>query len=166
MIVAFIEKDHRKWDKHLLRLRFAYNTACHSSLGTSPTFLNFGRELLPPDTLRDSRENVTETEEGDPVVWSRRMAEMSAVREWVTENLERANQQQAARYNLRRRSRRFCVGELVLRRQHVLSSAAQNIAAKLAPKFQGPFRIGRVISPVVYELERPNRLSEKYMFRT
>ncbi|XP_077277434.1 uncharacterized protein LOC143905733 [Temnothorax americanus] len=154
MIVAFVEKDHREWDKHLLRLRFAYNTASHSSLGTSPAFLNFGRELLPPDALRNCRENVAEAEDGDPAEWSRRMAEMSAVREWVMENLEQANQQQAGRYNLRRRPRRFRVGDLVLRRQHVLSSAAQNIAGKLAPKFQGPFRIQRVISPVLYELER------------
>jgi len=42
---------------------------------------------------------------------------------------------------------------LVLRRQHILSSAAQNVTANLAPKFCGPVKIKRVFSPVVYELE-------------
>lgn len=41
-------------------------------------------------------------------------------------------------------------GGLMLRR-HTLLSAAQNIAAKLSPKFYGPFRIVKIFSPVVYE---------------
>jgi len=42
----------------------------------------------------------------------------------------------------------------VLKRQHILSSAAQNVAAKLAHKFQRPFHIKSVISPIMYELAR------------
>ena len=44
------------------------------------------------------------------------------------------------------------VGDQVLKRQHVLSSAAQGVSAKLATKFHGPFTVSRVLSPVVYEL--------------
>lgn len=58
----------------------------------------------------------------------------------------------ATYYNLRRRDIVFNVGDLVLKRQHVLSSAAQNIAAKLASRFHGPFKISKILSPVVYEL--------------
>jgi len=82
------------------------------------------------------------------------MKKIQALREWVLESLDRAYERQASRYNLRRRSRTFRVGDLVLKRQHILSSAAHNIAAKLAHKFQGPFKIVRVISPVIYELEQ------------
>jgi len=38
MIIAFIEKDHREWDEHVIDFRFAYNTALHTSLGTSLRF--------------------------------------------------------------------------------------------------------------------------------
>jgi Integrase core domain. len=38
MIVSFLERDHRDWDLHLPEFRFAYNTAYHSSLQTSPAF--------------------------------------------------------------------------------------------------------------------------------
>lgn len=80
------------------------------------------------------------------------MERIQALRDWVIENLEAAHTRQARYYNLRRRDRRFAVGEQVLKRQHVLSSAAQNISAKLATKYHGPFTIARVLSPVVYEL--------------
>lgn len=80
------------------------------------------------------------------------MKHLREIHDWVAENLTNANQRQAAHYNLRRRPIKFKVGDLVLKRQHVLSSAAQGIAAKLAPKFAGPFRVGRVLSSTVYEL--------------
>ncbi|KMQ92869.1 retrovirus-like pol polyprotein [Lasius niger] len=69
------------------------------------------------------------------------MRDLQLLHNWVSENLEQAYQKQSSYYNLRRRDIAFHVGDLVLKRQHVLSSAAQNIAAKLAPKFHGPFCI-------------------------
>ncbi|XP_029679749.1 uncharacterized protein K02A2.6-like [Formica exsecta] len=54
MIVAFLEKDHREWDEHLRDFRFAYNTAHHSSTGTSPALLNLGREPTPINSIRES----------------------------------------------------------------------------------------------------------------
>jgi len=82
------------------------------------------------------------------------MGKLQVLREWIVESLDKAYQRQSSRYNLRRRNRAFRIGDLVLRRQHILSSTAQNVAAKLAHKFQGPFKVGRVVSPVVYELTR------------
>lgn len=61
------------------------------------------------------------------------MTALASLRDWVSENLEQAYQRQSAHYNLRRREVR--VGDLVLKRQHVLSFAAQ-FTAKLVPKFQ------------------------------
>lgn len=43
MLISFVSKDHRSWDKYLGEFRFAYNTAHHDSLKTSPAFLNLGR---------------------------------------------------------------------------------------------------------------------------
>lgn len=56
MIVAFLDKDYREWDAHVSHFRFAYNTAHHSSLGTSPAFLNLGRELEPLRALKNRRD--------------------------------------------------------------------------------------------------------------
>jgi len=68
MIVSFIGEDHREWDVHLADFRFAYNTAFHSSPGTSSAFLNLSRELLPPNLLRDRGWDTVGVTEGDPAV--------------------------------------------------------------------------------------------------
>lgn len=156
MIVSYIKKDHRAWDENLSEFRFAYNTAFHSSLGTSPAFLNLGRELEPVNSLSRRSNNAVEVDKDDTAEWSERMKKLKILRDWVIENLNKAYEKQSKHYNLRRRDRKFRVGETVLKRQHVLSSAAQNIATKLAPKFHGPFTISRVISPTVYEIARPD----------
>jgi len=153
MITAFLENDHREWDVHLTEFRFAYNTAYHTSLQDTPAFLNFGREPQPVNTVRGRREPAVEIAEANPDNWRERMERMQALRDWVVENLEAAHNKQAHYYNLRRREHRFAIGQQVLKRQHVLSSAAQNISAKLATKFRGPFIIAKMLSPVVYELK-------------
>lgn len=112
MIISFIDKDHRAWDEHLAEFRFAYNTACHSSLGTSPAFLNLGRELEPVHSVNRRSQPATGIDIGDPEKWAERMKQLQTLREWVTENLDRAYERQASHYNLRRRNR-SCVEELL-----------------------------------------------------
>ena len=53
-------------------------------------------------------------------------------------------------YNRKRREVYFQVGDLVRRRNHVLSYTEDRFAAKYAPKFVGPAEIIKVLSPVVY----------------
>ena len=52
MIISYIEKDHNTWDQHLSEFQFAYNSAYHTSLKSSPAFLNFGRDPVPTNSLR------------------------------------------------------------------------------------------------------------------
>ena len=40
----------------------------------------------------------------------------------------------------------------MLIRNRVLSSKEKQFAAKLSPKFVGPYRVSKVLSPVVYEI--------------
>lgn len=163
MIISFLEKDHRDWDLHLSEFRFAYNTSYHSSLHTSPAFLNFGRNPKPVNTSQlTSPENV-EVEPQPPELWVARMERMQNLRDWVTENLDEAFARQAKQYDRHHRPEQFAVGDLVLKRHHVLSSAAQHVAAKLAPRYHGPFKITKVVSRVVYEVWDP--VSNKDMGR-
>lgn len=73
----------------------------------------------------------------------------------VRTRLAEGFQRQSHTYNLRRRPIRPQVGQNVYRRTQVLSSAARNFSAKLAPKYEGPFQISRVLSPNIVLLKAP-----------
>ncbi|XP_076299573.1 uncharacterized protein LOC143218325 [Lasioglossum baleicum] len=52
MLSQYIGRSQRTWDEYCPEVAFAYNTAQHSAMGYSPAYLNTGRELVPPGSLR------------------------------------------------------------------------------------------------------------------
>ncbi|XP_046145669.1 WW domain-binding protein 11-like [Osmia bicornis bicornis] len=153
MITTFVGEDHRNWDKHLPEFCFAYNTAVHSSSLVSPAFLNFGRNPRPIQNLRHGIKSDSLIIPRNPQEWSNRISRLTLLYDIVHRNLEKASYRQASYYNRGRRDERYQIGDLVMRRQRILSSAAHNFASKLAPKFSGPYTISKILSPVVYELK-------------
>ena len=152
MIISFIEKDHGTWDQYHSEFRFAYNPAYHTSLKSSPAFLNLGRDPQPTNSLRRQINNGLEIEPRSPESWKERMKKIQSMRDWVIKNLDDAFAKQSRYYNLRRRNVRFYQGDLVLSRCRVLSSKVKNISAKLSPRYLSPYRISKILSPTVYEL--------------
>lgn len=130
------------------------NSGKHDSTGFSPAFLNYGREIDPPGLLRrqiegDDSEDVQDRPVGE---YADRLRHLQDIMEMVRVNLAKSFAVQSHHYNLRRRPYRPQVGGRVYRRNYVLSDAARGFSAKLAPKFTGPYRISRIISPVIVEL--------------
>ena len=152
MIVSFVDNDHSQWDQYLPEFRFAYNSAYHTSLKSSPAFFNFGRDPAPTNSLHRRKRANTEVESQDPTSWVERMRKIQVLREWVIKNLDDAFMRQSKYYNLRRRQLHFSKGDLVLSRCRTPSSKIKNVAAKLCPKFLGPYRVSKVLSQNVYEL--------------
>ena len=87
-----------------------------------------------------------------PELRAERMKKLQIMRDWIMKNLDEAFQRQSHHYNLRRRQVKFSRGDLVLSRCRKLSSKVKNEAAKLNPRFLGPYRITKVLSPLVYEI--------------
>ena len=152
MLRAYIDSDQRTWDLHLPEFRFAYNSAYHASLQTSPAFANFGREPQPAISMRKKAEGDLEMVPREPQEWVDRMKRLDTFRKTLVHALGEAQQQQAHYYNLRRRDREFNVGDLVLRRAHPLSNAARHFSAALAKPFEGPYVISKKLSRVRCEL--------------
>ena len=63
-----------------------------------------------------------------------------------------AQDRQAGYYDVGRREPSFKPGDKVWKRSHPLSSATKGIAAKLAPKFEGPYWITDALGPNAYRL--------------
>lgn len=143
MISQYVHADHRSWDIHLNELCLAINTATHDATKFSPAQLNFGRELKLPKSIYGPwfEERILSSDDSMEASHKSRLSKLSHLKEICKKNLENAFKNQAQRYNLRRRENNFLIGQQVLRRNHVLSSAADYVAKKLSPKFEGPYVI-------------------------
>ena len=142
MIAQYCETDHRKWDRNRNNFMLAINSS-HESTGFSPAFLIFGREIriLMPRSVT-------------PEQHSHRMTKLQKTSELFKLNLSRAFQTQKKHYDLRSRNWSCHVGDRVMKREHPLSSVVKGFAAKLALKFSGPYKVTKVISPVVFTLKK------------
>ena len=89
-------------------------------------------------------------------IWADRVKRLDAARDLVIKNLERAHQRQANYYNKGRKDVRFQVGDMVMRKTHVLSSSAQKVSAKLAPNWEGPYEIIEIKPSNFYMLDMGN----------
>lgn len=152
MLVAFSER-HKDWDTYLPEIGFALRSTVNRSTGYAPSSLNLGRELPNP------METVLADRSGVPGATSARAEYATQLREKLAEalhkarhNLSTARAQQKAQYDRTRRNVHYEVGDLVMRRHHVLSNASKQFAASLAPKWSGPYRVREKVSSLVYRL--------------
>jgi hypothetical protein len=59
------------------------------------------------------------------------------------------------RYNQNRIPAPFRPGDLVYLKNHPISSAGKNVAAKLMLRYKGPFKVERFLTPVTVRLVDP-----------
>lgn len=162
IIAQFADDQHQKWDEFLPEIMLALNTSISETTGYSPAFLTQGREPRLPKALYDEVTVGTGAQNLRPDERSDELKEIFAV---VRRNLINASVKQQNYYNLRRRPWKPKIGDLVLARQHPLSKAIESFAAKLAPKFDGPFQVQEFISPVIVKLKnlRNNELKRTHI---
>ena len=108
--------------------------------------LNYDRQPLPPATTRRAQERASleqrETEARDS--WLERLKDLKPVKKQAAAKSAEEHQRQATYYNAHRREVEYKVGDLVMKRNRILSSAAQGISAMLAPKYAGPLKVTEV----------------------
>ena len=152
MIAKTIRSDHRSWDVDLPFVAMGIRTALSEGTRYTPAFLMFGRELrIPGDVTVDPEMKI---DKGSEEMWA--VAVAKRTRNAIC-RAQRALQvkegQNKTRYDEGRRDISFRVGDMVLRRAHPQSSAVKGFMAKLAPKWEGPFRVHSVCSPLTYVLQ-------------
>lgn len=158
MIREYIEGHHKNWDEHIAEFAFSMNTATQESLQTSPVMLNFGRQPNHPKSLLRQEEIEANSKEDQLAIseWKARMEKLEELQNSANDNAWEAQVRQAKYFNSRHRNIEYLVGDEIWKKNRVLSSAAEGVSEKLAPPFIGPFKIGRVISPGIYELVDQN----------
>ena len=92
-----------------------------------------------------------------------RLQDMDSVRKRAAAHAVDEQQRQAAYYNARRREISYEVGDLLMKRNRVLSSAAQGISAKLAPQCAGPLKITEITSSNTVRVVHEKDASEEIL---
>lgn len=143
---------HRDWDKRLDEISFALRTTVNSVTGYTPAFLCHGRELRCPWEVEMG--SVDQPSTAAPCEYASDLkGRLTDALNFAKDNMAQAHEVQRHQYNARRREESFELGDLVLKKEHTLSDASKGIAAGLAPKRSGPFRIVGRLGNNVYELE-------------
>ncbi|KAK3007570.1 hypothetical protein RJ639_014416 [Escallonia herrerae] len=140
------------WVDELPKILWAYNTTTRTSTGETPFSLSFGTDALIPveiglPSLRLTTHDPVQNEE-----------DLRANLDLLDEHREQAAVRLAAYkhrvskfYDQRVRHRAFRVGDLVLRR--IEASAPHEAVGKLAPNWEGPYRVVKLAGPGAYHLE-------------
>ena len=149
MLRAYTNERHNDWDLHLTAAEFAYNNSTQASTGHTPFFLNYGQHPHVPAVFRRPVETspVQATEDF-----------LEALRQSLATaktSLAQAQQRQRTYEDKSRRDVTYSVGDKVLLSTANLKLRASGPAKKLLPKFEGPFDVVKVVSPVVYKLALP-----------
>ena len=149
MLRAYTNDRHNDWDLHLTPAEFAYNNSVQASTNQTPFFLTYGQHPHVPAIF----ERPTDS---SPVQATEDFLE--SLRSSLTDAktaLARAQQRQREYENQSRRDVTYAEGDQVLLSTANLKLRGAGPARKLLPKFEGPFRVSAVISPVAYRLELP-----------
>lgn len=130
---AYVEGNHKDWDKFLPHVGCALRTATHESTKCSPYFANFGQEMVLSGNVGRLDDTLKSLEE-DP---EDRLVVLERIREEIKANIAKAYVTYSKHYNLRSRKNKiiFAPGDLILKRNFQLSSASKGYTSGLGLKF-------------------------------
>jgi len=150
MIAQFAGQDQRNWDEKWPEIMLAVNTSTSESTQ--------GREPRLPSSLYDKETLGTGRATETPKENANKLREVFEI---VRRNMEKASHDQARHYNLRRRQWSPAVGDIVWAKEQHLSKAAEGFAAKLAPRYDGPYQIVDFVSPVICKIRHTQSKKER-----
>lgn len=151
MMKSYLKEDQKKWDILIPKLAVALRTSISDTTGFSPASLVFlfGYEINPKHVNFEDKDQSSQ----HPLqrVTSKK-SNLEALSQQVQKKMAEAYNRNKNSYDLRRKNLEFDVGEWVWKKKFVQSSKADGIAEKLCKRFEGPFKIVRKVSPIIYHL--------------
>lgn len=155
-MLASCAKRHMGWGAYLCRIAFALRTTVSCSIGFTPAFLTFGRELKYPMTNVLGQQNRVTAANTIVDYAGRLKTRTEATFRQARQNLSKARASEPElRYDSSLQAVHYIVGDLVLRRHHILSDASKGFAASLASRWPGPYQVTAKLSELMYQLADP-----------
>jgi hypothetical protein len=153
MFAKLLSQDQSDWDLLLDSVVLAYNSSVNRSTGFSPNRLMYCRDVLTPLdlTLPSLRKHV----KSRPVSYNDYVDKLHKT---MVEMYEAARAKSAKAANARKtiydrsvKQIQFKIGDLVFLRRE---PQKKGLCRKWFRKYQGPFKVIRCLSPVIYVIRR------------
>ncbi|GJY46363.1 peroxidase 64 [Tanacetum coccineum] len=146
---CFAHEQPTKWSSYLPWAEYSYNTGFHTSTGTTPFSVVYGRDPppLPPYVAGETKNADLEHQ----------LIERDDMLKLLRGNLVKAQDRMRNQANTKRRELSFQEGDYVFVKiqPYRQKTFAKSRYEKLSPRFYGPYRIIRKVGPVAYKLELP-----------
>jgi len=149
LLRSYVEREY-DWEKHLPLALFAYRTTAHTSTGTSPFFMMFGRQPRLSDFSSAKAYDTTTYE-------SHLQAKLAELQGFVETNLVEAATKQKLYYDQRAAVNTFTKGDSVW-------LSIPN-TGKLSPHWEGGWKIAECKSPVTMTITDGERLKTVHVNR-
>ncbi|KAL8108705.1 hypothetical protein AgCh_008657 [Apium graveolens] len=146
-----IEKSRNNWVDEILPILWAYRTTCRVTTDATPFMLAYGAEAVVPVEISHSSPRIQafdekENEEGQKLA----LDLIDEVRDKAHAKIVEYQKKASFYYNLRVKERFFKQGDLVLRK---IEASGVGQKGKLAPNWEGPYRVKSVQGRGTYKLE-------------
>lgn len=150
MISKFVSENQKDWDQYLPFLMMAYRSAIHETLGESPGFMMFGREVQLPIDLIFGCLNTPSVSKPVPDYVKTLTDRLEKVHTTVRDRLVNVAERQKRRYDLTCSSINYKVGEAVLLND---PRKYKGRSKKFQMKWTGPYTVIQVMSNVLYQIQ-------------
>ncbi|GJV31414.1 reverse transcriptase domain-containing protein [Tanacetum coccineum] len=140
------------WERHLPLVEFSYNNSYHVSIKAAPFEALYGRKCRSPVCWAE----VGDVQLTGPEIIHETTKKIVKIRQ----RLQAARDRQRSYANIRRKPLEFQVGDRVMLKVSPRKGVIQfKKRGKLNPRYIGPFKILKRVSPMAYKLELPEELS-------
>jgi len=141
----------RSWLRWLPWTEFCYNSSYQSALRATPFEVVYGR---PPPTMASYQPGVARV-----MALDKQLAERDVFLAQIRERHLHAQDHMKQHYDAAHRDIAFAPGDWAWLRLHHRTAAGitDSSAAKLAPRFYGPYQVLERVGPVAYRLQLPAR---------
>jgi len=151
MVRKYIMSNHRNWVKFIPQLQFALNNQLNESIGCPSALLVYGRHMRAPGEISFS--DIPEVIKGDYQVFQDELeCRLNHCTEKAQEAQEKMWRKNKVQYDRKRRDTDYAIGSLVWLKTHPKSDADRGVVGKFCPKYAGPFKVAKKISPLSYLL--------------
>jgi hypothetical protein len=153
----YVNHAQDDWDLWLPTVEFAYNDTEQESIKTTPFFCDLGMHPRKPEALSSNMDILEGTSNEALSQFVDRMQEILVETQTA---LADAQCRQKRYADIKRRKEEFKVGDRVwLSAANITTEADRaRTTKKLGPRFYGPYRIVKKVSPVSYQLELPGTM--------